>query len=112
MSSRAPFVKPRVAIKGDQLRRYTARVKQVAAVEIRATTGCARHCVRVAMEMDQKSIGLCPQELESPRCRAHVVYCVSTVQVEVKLAPSSCAAPASLAALSTTCGETAIRLSK
>ena len=35
--------------------------------------GCAeqhvRHCVRVAKEMDSKSIGLWPQGLESPRCR-------------------------------------------
>ena len=29
----------------------------------------ARHCVRVAKEMDSKSIGLCPQGFESPRCR-------------------------------------------
>ena len=28
-----------------------------------------RHFVRVAKEMDWKSIGLCPQGLESPRCR-------------------------------------------
>ena len=34
--------------------------------------GCcwhARHCVRVAKEMDSKSIGLWPQGFESPRCR-------------------------------------------
>ena len=28
-----------------------------------------RDCVRVVKEMDWKSIGLCPQGLESPRCR-------------------------------------------
>ena len=28
-----------------------------------------RHCVRAAQEMDSKSIGLCPQGFESPRCR-------------------------------------------
>ena len=28
-----------------------------------------RHCVRAAKEMDSKSIGLCPQGFESPRCR-------------------------------------------
>jgi hypothetical protein len=28
-----------------------------------------RHCVRVAKEMDSKSIGLWPQGFESPRCR-------------------------------------------
>ena len=28
-----------------------------------------RHCVRVVKEMDSKSIGLCPQGFESPRCR-------------------------------------------
>ena len=30
----------------------------------------ARQCVRVVMEMDSKSIGLCPQGFESPRCRS------------------------------------------
>ena len=29
----------------------------------------ARHFVRAAKEMDSKSIGLCPQGFESPRCR-------------------------------------------
>ena len=29
----------------------------------------SRHYVRVAKEMDSKSIGLCPQGFESPRCR-------------------------------------------
>ena len=28
-----------------------------------------RHCVRAVKEMDPKSIGLCPQRFESPRCR-------------------------------------------
>ena len=28
-----------------------------------------RHCVRAVKEMDSKSIGLCPQGFESPRCR-------------------------------------------
>ena len=28
-----------------------------------------RHCVRASKEMDSKSIGLCPQGFESPRCR-------------------------------------------
>ena len=28
-----------------------------------------RHCVRAVKEMDSKSIGLCPQAFESPRCR-------------------------------------------
>ena len=28
-----------------------------------------RQCVRAAKEMDSKSIGLCPQGFESPRCR-------------------------------------------
>ena len=28
-----------------------------------------RHCVRAAKELDSKSNGLCPQGLESPRCR-------------------------------------------
>ena len=39
----------------------------------RSYAGCClhvRHCVRVAKEMDSKSIGLCPQGLESPRCRS------------------------------------------
>ena len=31
--------------------------------------GCHRHCVRAVKEMDSKSIGLCPQGFESPRCR-------------------------------------------
>ena len=31
-----------------------------------------RHCVRVAKEMDSKSIGLWPQGLESPRCRCAI----------------------------------------
>ena len=30
---------------------------------------CHRHCVRAVKEMDSKSIGLCPQGFESPRCR-------------------------------------------
>jgi hypothetical protein len=30
----------------------------------------ARQCVRVNKEMDSKSIGPCPQEFESPRCRS------------------------------------------
>ena len=32
---------------------------------------CHRHCVRAVKEMDSKSIGLCPQGFESPRCRFH-----------------------------------------
>ena len=32
----------------------------------------SRHCVRVAKEMDSKSIGLCPQGFEFPRCRWQV----------------------------------------
>ncbi len=34
----------------------------------------ARQCVRVVKEMDSKSIGLCPQGFESPRCRLHLYY--------------------------------------
>ena len=30
---------------------------------------CLRHCVRAVKEMDSTSIGLCPQEFESARCR-------------------------------------------
>ena len=29
----------------------------------------SRHSVRAAKEVDSKSIGLCPQGFESPRCR-------------------------------------------
>ena len=36
-----------------------------------------RHCVRVAKEIDSKSIGLWPQGLESPRCRS-VVFTIFT----------------------------------
>ena len=35
------------------------------------TAHISRHCVRAAKEMDSKSIGLCPQGFESPRCRLH-----------------------------------------
>ena len=40
-----------------------------------------RHCVRVAKEMDSKSIGLCPQGFESPRCRLcdPVFFPISTI---------------------------------
>ena len=31
-----------------------------------------RHCVRAAKELDSKSNGLCPQGLESPRCRINL----------------------------------------
>ena len=33
-----------------------------------------RHCVRAVKEMDSKSIGLCPQGFESPRCRLTIWY--------------------------------------
>ena len=42
----------------------------------------SRQCVRAAKEMDSKSIGLCPQGFESPRCRIamqlrrHAPFCV------------------------------------
>ena len=32
-----------------------------------------RHCVRAVKEMDSKSIGLCPQGFESPRCRISII---------------------------------------
>ena len=32
-----------------------------------------RHCVRVVKEMDSKSVGLCPQGFESPRCRSSTI---------------------------------------
>ena len=35
-----------------------------------AVTASQRQCVRAAKEMDSKSIGLCPQGVESPRCRS------------------------------------------
>ena len=35
-----------------------------------------RQCVRVVKEMDSKSIGLCPQGFESPRCRLYSEYLV------------------------------------
>ena len=44
-------------------------IKQDFAVEICDTTYRTRHCVRVAKEMDSKSIGLRPQGFESSRCR-------------------------------------------
>ena len=37
--------------------------------ERRALVWHLRECVRAAKEMDSKSIGLCPQGFESPRCR-------------------------------------------
>ena len=33
------------------------------------TAALPRQCVRAAKEMDSKSIGLCPQGFQSPRCR-------------------------------------------
>ena len=41
----------------------------------------SRQCVRVAKEMDSKSIGLCPQGFESPRCRLcdPVFFPISTI---------------------------------
>ena len=46
---------------------------QPATFQLLPPCGCSplhsRHCVRVAKEMDSKSIGLCPQGFESPRCR-------------------------------------------
>ena len=45
----------------------------------------SRQCVRAAKEMDSKSIGLCPQGLESPRCRCHK----HTLQGQKAVVPSS-----------------------
>ena len=38
----------------------------------------ARQCVRVVKEMDSKSIGLCPQGFESPRCRLGFGLCLGS----------------------------------
>ena len=38
-------------------------------LEVVRITFFHRHCVRAVKEMDSKSIGLCPQGFESPRCR-------------------------------------------
>ena len=56
--------------------------------------GCAeslRHCVRVAKEMDSKSIGLWPQGFESPRCRIgklagkwHLCLCAALQPASIK----------------------------
>ena len=42
----------------------------IAVPTCRRLVSVPRHCLRVAKEMDSKSIGLCPQGLESPRCRS------------------------------------------
>ena len=38
-------------------------------VHIHPRSTKSRQCVRAVKEMDSKSIGLCPQGFESPRCR-------------------------------------------
>ena len=38
-------------------------------IDIQPIRRFQRQCVRAAKEMDPKSIGLCPQGFESPRCR-------------------------------------------
>ena len=38
-------------------------------VDVQPIVRAQRQCVRAAKEMDPKSIGLCPQGFESPRCR-------------------------------------------
>ena len=47
----------------------------------------ARHCVRAVKEMDSKSIGLCPQGFESPRCRCRCFMdggaCIVAIYVAV-----------------------------
>ena len=45
-----------------------------------------RQCVRAAKEMDSKSIGLCPQGFESPRCRLH--YLPFKITVNQRTAPT------------------------
>ena len=53
----------------------------------RTCAALSRQCVRAAKEMDSKSIGLCPQGFESPRCRivnngcAGSTHATSTVMV-------------------------------
>ena len=48
----------------------------------------SRHCVRVAKEMDSKSIGLCPQGFESPRCRFAAAVRVRHPFISCSLGPS------------------------
>ena len=45
-----------------------------------------RHCVRAVKEMDSKSIGLCPQGFESPRCRSSTI-------LEMQIASRSTSSP-------------------
>ena len=42
----------------------------LAVVQQPPALAATRHCARAAKGMDSKSIGLCPQGLESPRCRS------------------------------------------
>ena len=44
-----------------------------------------RHCVRAVKEMDSKSIGLCPQGFESPRCRFFVRWQMNIIQTSACL---------------------------
>ena len=46
----------------------------------------ARQCVPAAKEMNSKSIGLCPQGFESPRCRLH--YLPFKITVNQRTAPA------------------------
>ena len=53
--------------------------------------GKTRQCVRVVKEMDSKSIGLCPQGFESPRCRSmhDTSYCGTIHPARFELATFS-----------------------
>ena len=50
----------------------------------------AGQCVRVAKEMDSKSMGLCLREFESPRCRSPRFQCCADLGIANVLLPGSC----------------------
>ena len=65
-----------------------------------------RHCVRAVKEMDSKSIGLCPQGFESPRCRSCSLLldtCASESRRTNLIAIDSCSWPVLSAVLLTAC---------
>ena len=61
---------------------------------------CHRHCVRAVKEMDSKSIGLCPQGFESPRCR---FWKFRRASVACLVCPRACIAVAATAARHARC---------
>ena len=66
----------------------------------------SRQCVRAVKEMDSKSIGLCPQGFESPRCRSCSLLldtCASESRRTNLIAIDSCSWPVLSAVLLTAC---------